>query len=168
MQFNIEMEINRQHCEECCKNNGRWLLLFLRIVFWNMIALTGFDILLQFKLHYMDLAITVRNLFFIVLVKYFECNIIKITAYLQYFILRKRNHCGKVVLRFLDESFQMYFPMTDETRSYSISDIRVRKVGDFYKLLLKGRFLDINPNDLSQQEETALLEWMEVVNMGKR
>lgn len=164
MQFNIEMELNRQYCEDSCKNDGRWLLIFLRIVFWNMVVLTGIDVLLQYKLHYMDLATTVRNLVFIILVKFFECNIIKITANLEYFILCKRNHCGKVVLSFSDDSFQMYYLATDETRSYSISDIRVRKIRDFYKIIIKGRFLDINSNDLSEQEEVALQGWMEMVN----
>lgn len=168
MQFNIEMEINRQYCESSCKNDGRWLLLFLRIVFWNMVVLTGIDVLLQCKLHYMDLAITVRNLVFILFIKLLECNIIKIIAKLEYFILRKRNHCGKVVLRFSDDSFQMYYLSTDETRSYSVSDIRVRKIRDFYKIIIKGRFLDINSNDLSEQEEASLQGWMEMVSMGKR
>lgn len=164
MQFNIEIERNRQYCEDICKNENRWALVFLRIYLCFLVVLMGIDVLLQFKIHYMALETNISNLFFLLLFIFFERNFIKITANLVYFVLRKRNRCGKVVLRFSDDSFQMYYPMLDETKSYSVRDIRVRKVKDFYKMIIKWHILYINANNLSEQEEAALQAWMEMVN----
>lgn len=169
MQFNIEMELNRQYCEECCKHISRWMLIYIRVCFWISIVLLCLNALLALIIQRMDLGVIVELLIWIICLSYFRYNFIRLATNLLYHIMNKRNHCGKVILEFSDDSLQVHFVTADETKLYRASDIKsAKEVKDFYKIILKGRYLYINQNNLSEQDEALLQEWMEMVNMGKR
>lgn len=161
MQFNIEMEFNRQYCEKCCEHISRWALIYIRICFWICMVLLCLNVLLALMIQSMDLGVIVKLLLWLICWTYFRYNFVKLTANLLYYIMNKRNHCGKVVLEFSDDSLQVHFVAANETEFYRASDIKsAKEVKDFYRIILKGRYLYINQNDLKEQDNIALKNWI--------